>query len=59
MREGMTGRIRRIFGEFWIVILNLFQDLLLQDRKEEMLKQVQHDISSRFDPLDQGHFRSF
>ena len=40
MREGMTGRIRRIFGEFWIVILNLFQDLLLQDRKEKMLKQA-------------------
>jgi hypothetical protein len=55
----MTGRIRRTFGEFWIVVLNLFQVLLLQDRKEEMLKQVQHHISSRFDPLDQGHFRSF
>ena len=55
----MTGRIRRIFGEFWIIILNLFQDLLSQDRKEEMLKQVQHQISSRFDPLDQGHFHSF
>jgi hypothetical protein len=39
-RPFCPGRVRKILGEFWIVILILFQDLLLQGRKEERLKQA-------------------